>query len=144
MRNCAVPVRESGFALREARFFMRTCDEPRVTRAYSVGDTRRSRVCVQVHARAYRCHNFASCLCLHHTCYGEHSCSCRLCMLPASQPAGITFQWSRCFQWFLTAWARARARAHACIVGFSILCKLSRGIAKTNGPPSTRERFSKQ
>lgn len=104
----APPVRESGFVLREARFFMRTC-EPRVTRAHSEGHTHRSRVCVQVHARAYRCHNFASCLCLHHTCYGEHSCSCRLCMLPASQPAGITFQWSRCFQWFLTA----RARAHA-------------------------------
>lgn len=73
-----------------------------------------ARMCTSVRARAraraYWCHNFASCLCLHHTCYGEHSCSCRLCMLPASQPAEIAFQWSQCFQWFLTA--RASERAH--------------------------------
>lgn len=55
---------------------------------------------------------------------------------PASQPAEITFQWFRGFQWFLTARARARVRR---IVGFSILCKLSRGIAKADGPPSTSE-----
>lgn len=117
-----------------ARFFMRTCERTRAPvhyaqsgghTFYTRGGKRRGacvgaceRACVRVctHtrtsalARISRCHNFTSFLYLHHTCYGEHSRSCRLYMPPASRPGDHVSMLSM-LSMVLTA-SNGRAHAH--------------------------------
>lgn len=94
---------------------------------------RTSSVCKRA---AYRCHNFTSFLCLHHISAAKSTLAavgfaCRACLSAGRDHVSMVSRISMVFNG-----ARARVRR---IVGFSILCKLSRGIAKADGPPSTSE-----